>query len=319
MRNTVSDEARDDVRRDGGTDGGREGPRPQLWYVYAVTRATAAGATVPELRGLDDAPVHTLDDGGLAAVASPVRAEDFAEEPLRAHLSDLDWLERTARGHQRVVDGLLSTGCVLPLRLATVCRDTTGVRRLLTGNRAGLEAAIERLDGCAEWGVTLYADAPATDAAATDADAGVPSSRPPERGTPAAPASGREYLRRRRARARASEDAERRATRTARATHEALSAAAERSRLHPPQDARLSGEPGQNLLNAAYLVRRDQERRFTALAGRLAGGGLGGQRIRLSGPWAPYSFTAAALDEALDGGTGGGTGGGPDGVDGSPQ
>ncbi|MDT0317833.1 GvpL/GvpF family gas vesicle protein [Streptomyces millisiae] len=269
----MRDDTHDDTERD------------QLWYVYAVTRARGADSVREELRGLDGAPVHALRDGALAAVASPVRAADFAEEPLRAHLEDLGWLERTARGHQRVVDGLLSTGCVLPMRLATVCRDPAGVRRLLTGNRAGLEAAIERLDGCAEWGVKMYAEpscATPSDSAATNP-----------------PASGRDYLRRRWEDARAAEEAARNAAEAAREVHETLTAAAERARLHPPQDPRLSGEPGQNVLNSAYLVPREREREFSALAGRLAGR-LTAHRLTLSGPWAPYSFGAAAAGATAD-------------------
>jgi hypothetical protein len=106
-------------------------------------------------------------------------------------------------------------------------------------------------------------------------------------------ASGREYQRLRGQRRREAGDAWRRAEAAVREVHEALADAADGARLHPPQDPRLSGEPGQNLLNGAYLVRRDDEPAFTALAGRLAGTTTG-LRLRLSGPWVPYSFTAAA-------------------------
>ncbi|TDC24855.1 GvpL/GvpF family gas vesicle protein [Streptomyces sp. 8K308] len=256
-----------------------------MWYVYAVTRFEGAESVRQDLRGFGGGQVHAVRNGALAAVASQVRATDFAEEPLRSHLEDLGWVERTARGHQRVVDGLLSAGCVLPMRLATVCRDTAGVHRLLTENRARFEAAIESLEGRAEWGVKVYAD---------------PSSAAPSDGpATTAPASGRDYLRRRRESVRATDDASTRAAEAVREVHDALSAAAERSRLHPPQDPRLSGEPGQNLLNAAYLVPRDREQEFSALAARLAGR-LPGQRVTLSGPWAPYSFSSTAAGATDD-------------------
>ncbi|WP_326599822.1 GvpL/GvpF family gas vesicle protein [Streptomyces sp. NBC_01803] len=247
-----------------------------LWYVYAVTRGGAGDELPAGLRGVDDGPPAAVPDDGLAAVVSRVPARDFAEEPLRARLTDLAWLERTARGHQRVVDGLLAGGGVLPLRLATVCRDEAGIRRLLTVNHARFTAALDRLDGRAEWGVKVYADPPAPGSARAPA---------------AKPASGRDYLRQRGRQRQAEGGTRREAEDAVRSVHDALVRAAEGARLHPPQDARLSGEPGQNLLNGAYLVRREDGQAFCALAGELAGR-LTGLRLSLTGPWAPYSFTA---------------------------
>ncbi|WP_234347760.1 GvpL/GvpF family gas vesicle protein [Streptomyces specialis] len=255
-----------------------------LRYVYAITR-DGAGPLPGGLRGVDDGPLTAVARDGLAAVVSPVADRDFAEEPLRARLEDLAWLERTARAHQRVVDGLTGAdGGVLPLRLATVCRDEAGVLRLLAVNHDRFAAALDRLDGRAEWGVKVYADP------ADAAPAAVPAARP---------ASGRDYLRQR-GRQRQAEGAARQAAEEAvRSVHDTLARAAEGTRLHPPQAARLSGEPGQNLLNGAYLVRREDSRAFCALAGELAGR-LTGLRLSLTGPWAPYSFaaTAGAAEEA---------------------
>ncbi|MEO3749919.1 GvpL/GvpF family gas vesicle protein [Streptomyces sp. B6B3] len=274
-----------------------------LWYVYAVT--PAGGADPPPgpggpgryphpaelLTGVAGGQVRAVPEGELAAVVSPVAAEDFAEGPLRAHLEDLRWLERTARDHQHVVDALLSAGCVVPLRLATVCRGTAGVRRLVAEHRELFATAVTRLDGRAEWGLKINVDPPSSHDA--------PMAAEPANGDAGRPASGRDYLRRRREQRQRAEDAWRLAEAAAREVHEALAATAERTRLHPPQDARLSGEPGRNLLNAAYLVPRHRESEFAELAGQLAGE-VTGLRITLSGPWAPYSFTTDAAEVSAE-------------------
>ncbi len=263
-----------------------------LWYVYAVTRASGAGPLAARLTGVAGGQVRAIREDELAAVASRVSAVDFAEGPLRANLEDLRWLERTARDHQHVVDALLSAGGVVPLRLATVCHGTTGVRRLLAENRELFETAVVRLDGRAEWGLKIHVDPPSD-----HAPRGAPANGAPTNGAPTRPASGRDYLRRRREQRQRAEDAWRLAEAAAHEVHVALAAAAERTRQHPPQDARLSGEPGRNLLNAAYLVPRHRESEFAELAGQLAGE-VTGLRITLSGPWAPYSFTADAAGAA---------------------
>ncbi|MDT0305825.1 GvpL/GvpF family gas vesicle protein [Streptomyces sp. DSM 44917] len=270
------------IRQGSDESGPRPGRRPEgaageLWYVYAVSRAEEAPAPPP-----DGPPGLTaVTEAGLAALASPVPAAEFGEGPLRERLEDLAWLERTARGHQRVVNALAASGrCVVPLRLATVCLDPDGVRRLLAEHRERFAAAVERLDGRAEWGVKIYAAAP---------QAEQPEDPP---GTGNVP-SGRDYLRRRARQRRSAEEGWREVRARAHEAHTALAGAAERCRLHPPQDPRLSGESGQNLLNGAYLVPRTREDPFRALVAELAGT-LPGVRLSLTGPWVPYSFAGLA-------------------------
>lgn len=258
---------------------------PSLLYAYAVTRKV--DCRLPEsLRGVGDVPVHLVADGDLAAVVSPVPAADFEEAPLRAHLEDMQWLERTARDHQQVVDAVAATACALPMRMATVYRGEHGVRRMLAEDRERWESALAMLDGRDEWGVKMYASAegsagPAPETVSAAADAG--DSR--------RPVSGRDYLRRRQEARQAREESRQHAEGWARQAHEELAKLAEHTRLHRPQDARLSGAKGENLLNGAYLVPRSEAGAFTALVGELADRAAR-LRIELTGPWAPYSFTS---------------------------
>ncbi|MGP4004284.1 GvpL/GvpF family gas vesicle protein [Streptomyces sp. 8N706] len=252
-----------------------------LEYAYAVVRA--ADRLPEDLQGVGGAPVTTVVEDGIAAVVSPVPAADFEEEPLRAHLEDMRWLELTARSHQQVVDAVAAMGCALPLRLATVCRGEEGVRRMLAADRERFESAFAALDGRDEWGVKMYADIGPDSGA--DGSAAV-------NGT-ARPSSGRDYLRLRQQYRRAREDSRRQAEDGAREAHEALSGLAEHTRLHRPQDAQLSGATGQNILNGAYLVPREDAGAFAALVGELADRAVG-LRVELTGPWAPYSFTGVA-------------------------
>jgi hypothetical protein len=60
-------------------------------------------------------------------------------------------------------------------------------------------------------------------------------------------------------------------------------------RFHRLQDPRLSGVPGNNVLNAAYLVDAASIETFVALA-RSLDGDLADARVEITGPWPPYSF-----------------------------
>ncbi|MGP3988798.1 GvpL/GvpF family gas vesicle protein [Streptomyces sp. 3N207] len=246
----------------------------ELRYVYAVT-APLEAPLADGVRGVCGSAPYTVHHAGLRAVVSRVPEADFAEEPLRAHLEDLGWLEETARAHQAVVDALTAVTCPLPLRLATVYRDDDGVRRALEAGREQFSHTLDRLAGRVEWGVKVHAQQEPAPAAAS---------------APAA-SSGREFLRRRRQEVTSRENALQEAEELGRTLHAALTAQAEDARVYPAQNPQLSRTPGQNLLNAAYLVPRERSEEFVTRVERL-GAHDPSVRVELTGPWAPYSFAA---------------------------
>ncbi|MFE2048704.1 GvpL/GvpF family gas vesicle protein [Streptomyces sp. NPDC059459] len=246
-----------------------------LRYVYAVCRPFGA-ALQAQLTGVAGDPPRLLPHGDLVAVVSHVPEADFSEEALRAHLEDLDWLSGTARAHQQVIDALTAVTTPLPLRLATVFRDDSGVRVMMEERAETFSNRLDRLEGRVEWGVKVYVE-PDQERAPGPAQAA------PK------PASGRDYLRQRRMQTRANEDLWTRAEGFATRLHETLSDRADDARLHAPQNPSLSGAAGRNVLNAAYLVRRDVSEEFVEMVDRTKDD-VPGMRVELTGPWAAYSF-----------------------------
>ncbi|GAA3844810.1 GvpL/GvpF family gas vesicle protein [Streptomyces sp. NPDC003631] len=247
-----------------------------LRYVYAVCRPLSAPLQA-QLTGVAGIPARQLEHHGLIAVLSLVPEEDFAEEPLKEHLEDLEWLTATARAHQNVVDALTGVTTPLPLRLGTVFRDDSGVRVMIEEREEDFRHALDRLEGRVEWGVKVYVEQEEEKEAVEE--------RPAAR-----PASGRDYLRQRRRRTAAHEQRGQKADEFAARLHEALSGYAEDARLHAPQNATLSGATGRNVLNASYLVPRSRSEEFVELVDR-AEDDTPGVRVELTGPWAAYSFT----------------------------
>ncbi|MBW8817214.1 MAG: GvpL/GvpF family gas vesicle protein [Streptomyces sp.] len=246
-----------------------------LRYVYAVCRPFGTPLQA-QLAGVAGDPPRLLHHHGLVAVVSHVPERDFAEEPLRRHLEDLEWLTGTVRAHQSVIDALTVVTTPLPLRLGTVFRDDSGVRVMIEEREEGFRRTLDRLQGRVEWGVKVYVE--------TAAPAGAEATEAPEK-----PASGRDYLRQRRQRVRSNEDRWQQAEAFATRLHEKLSAYAEDARLHAPQNPTLSGASGQNVLNAAYLVPRGESEEFVEMVDRTKDD-VPGMRVELTGPWAAYSF-----------------------------
>ncbi len=256
-----------------------------LRYVYAVCRPFGTPLQA-QLTGVAGDPPRMLHHHGLVAVVSHVPERDFAEGPLHKHLEDLDWLTATARAHQGVIDALTVVTTPLPLRLGTVFRDDSGVRVMMEEREDAFRRTLDRLQGRVEWGVKVYVEADTADKAESG-----------EHGTPPEkPASGRDYLRQRRTAVRTNETRWQQAEAFANRLHETLSAHAENSRLHAPQNPALSGVSGQNVLNAAYLVSRTASEEFVELVDRTKGE-VPGMRVELTGPWAAYSFAGESPGE----------------------
>ncbi|WP_030346742.1 GvpL/GvpF family gas vesicle protein [Streptomyces sp. NRRL S-1022] len=245
-----------------------------LRYVYAVCRPFGTPLQA-ELTGVAGAPPALLHHHGLVAVVSTVPEADFSEDALKSNLENLDWLAATARAHQGVVDALTTVTTPLPLRLATVFRNDSAVRTMIEAREEDFRRLLDRLHGRVEWGVKVYME---------------PEPAEPVPATAARPASGRDYLRSRRRHSHEQEERWQRAERFAHSLHERLAEQAEEFRIHRPQNSALSGTPGQNVLNAAYLVPRAHSEEFVELVDRTKDEAPG-MRVELTGPWAAYSFS----------------------------
>ncbi|MCQ4044240.1 GvpL/GvpF family gas vesicle protein [Streptantibioticus rubrisoli] len=263
----------------------------QLCYAYAVVRSSdpPERTALADVRGVAGAPVTLVRSGAVAAVVSAVPREEFSEAALKVGLEDIRWLEATARAHHLVIETLAAHTTVLPMRLATVYLDEDRVREMLRERETTFTTLLDRLADHVEWGVKVYAEVPP----ASPPDP-VAAGRPADEANP-----GRAYLRSRRHQRQEREDAWRLAEEAVRRTEEqARGLAVERTR-HRPQEGGLAQAPGENVSNDAYLVPRRLSEEFRSRMLHAADG-LHGIRVEVTGPWAPYSFTAPLAPDAQE-------------------
>lgn len=240
----------------------------ELLYLYGIVSAGAAGR-MDGLRGIDGAPLRAIVEAGLAAAVSAVAPAEFESAPLNENVRSASWLEPRAAAHQEVNAALLErTEAVLPLAFGTVFRGEERVGELLRSRTDELEARIARVRGRAEWVVTL------------ERLASVPAAAP----QPAAAASGREYLQRRREERRG-RAASQEATARARA---ALETRLREVGVEVAPEPILSG-PGPVAGRWSVLLDRSAadglRRSLEAFEREWSAEGLG---ARATGPWPPY-------------------------------
>lgn len=253
-------------------------------YAYCVVRseaapdATAAPPGPPgasAARALEIAP-------GLWLIAAAVPLPDYAAEALEERLGDLEWVSSRALAHEAVIEHFAAPPRrfdLVPLPLFTLFAGEERARAAMAARRPQLERALDRVAGCAEWGVKVLADPQAR----TAPDAAAP------------PRSGTEFLQRKvRARAAAQDRAARARTEAA-VLYSALAATARAAVSKPPP----AGSAGSRLLlDAAFLIAHgdapDLERRVAAQTGAL---GAVGCSVTLTGPWPPYHFVGGDGEE----------------------
>ena len=91
-------------------------------------------------------------------MVSRVPLSEFGDEHLKQNLERMDWLERTARGHEAVMENMSTQTTMIPMRICTLFRGQASVREMLTREAEPLADALDRLAGRSEWGVKALAD-----------------------------------------------------------------------------------------------------------------------------------------------------------------
>jgi Gas vesicle synthesis protein GvpL/GvpF len=253
-------------------------------YVYGIVRSDTPADAFDEVRGVDaTSPISLLREGDLAAVTGSVALSEFGEAALAENLRNPQWLEEKVRAHDRVLEAACENGTVLPFRFGAIYRGEQQVRSLLAERRDFLQT-LARLDGAVELGVKAFLDRTA-----------LHDRLGRGRGLADEPASGgRAYMERRQLERELEEEVRRLAAEAAADSHERLSAAALEGRLSPLPRPELSSEEGEIVLNAAYLVRRDEGDRLREAVAELERSAEGDIRYRVTGPWPPYNFVEEA-------------------------
>ena len=254
-------------------------------YVYGVVSADEAGP--PEgVRGID--PSHlttTVEAEGLFAVVSLVPLADFDEKPLRERLTDMGWLERTARTHEEVLEVIGRERTLIPMRLCSIYRDQEGVEEMLRREADALQTGLDHLRGRTEWGVKVFADRTAMAPGASPLAESVADDQTAE---------GTAYLHRRRDEHRQLERADQELEDACQEIHSGLGAFAADARVLPVQRPEVTGYEGEMILNAAYLVSDQEHEEFVAELDRLREG-FEALELILTGPWPAYNFVPGPI------------------------
>ena len=243
--------------------------------------------------GVGGAPVEVVEVAGLSVLGSELDVERYGPRVWQEKGQDPAWLTQVATEHHAVLQAVVEQGDVLPLRLPSLYLDRAAADRALSGEAESLRSALEALRGHVEVAVKVYLSEGTAEGTAEGAPEGNAADASDAADGQSAPLRGRDYLARRASEKTRKEEARERRHQAVLDLHEALADGSTHAVVSPAQDPSLSGRAEPMLLNAAYLVPRDQLEGFHGLTERAAEC-VAKQSlvVELSGPWPPYSFTS---------------------------
>jgi hypothetical protein len=266
-------------------------------YLYCFTRCGA----VREIKaaGVDErGTVTTLETDAVAAVFSTVSLCEFAGDDAPSKTQDLQWIIPRACRHERVIEEVMRTAPVFPVRFGTVFSSDRVLKKFLAEKSAEVARILDWLSDKEEWAVKGFVD---LDRAKQWLMASDPVLAEHRRRLPDAP--GARYFQQKRLDAK-TEEAVRLWRRGVVSQVQALLAphAVDACPLRP-QPRNLTGRDAEMIFNAAYLMLRSDIDTFREQVARVgATYAEQGLTLEVSGPWPPYNFCPPlreGQDEAL--------------------
>ena len=130
-------------------------PDETLVYLYGIV---AAGAPDPpaSLAGIGGGAVRLVRAGGLAAIASDVRAQEYSERALAAGLTDVGWAGARAAEHERVLTWFVDRTTVVPSSPFSLHESEERLVQRLAEQAPAMLDALRRLEGHEELGVRVW-------------------------------------------------------------------------------------------------------------------------------------------------------------------
>ena len=133
----------------------------KLHYLYCVTKDNLPTFNFEDLGIV----VRSICFQGICAIVSEVLPEDFSEDNLKKNLTDMGWVEKNIRLHEKVIETVLKNSClpdrqacVIPFKFGTLFNTEENLKIMLKQHTDKFKTTLKHLEGKEEWGVKVYCD-----------------------------------------------------------------------------------------------------------------------------------------------------------------
>lgn len=255
-------------------------------YVYCIIEN--AGPLRLRVKGIDHRhAIYTVSHDGISAVVSEVPLGQFSEEGITEHLKDMKWVESKARAHETVIERVMQSRTVIPMKFCTIFKTEEGVKAMLGELHQEFKTTLYKLKGKEEWGVKVYSDPEILSQQIARSNQGLMDF---DREIGSSPTGKAYLLRKKRDEWLAEELSQKRSQYSEEGFRrlEPLSCESRINRLLPKE---VTEKKDEMILNAAYLMEKGKVRSFLSdvesLKKEYTRQGI---TFECTGPWPPYNF-----------------------------
>jgi len=259
------------------------------YYVYSIVGGDSAQPIeeLPE-EGIDPGyPVYALPYQGIQAIVSKVSLGEFGQAELEANLNDMKWVEAKVYAQQGVLEKVLASRTLIPMRFCAIYRSKSRLQEMLAWHYDDFVAALARVEGKQEWGVKIYCDSETLAKQIEETSDRVKDLKKEM----ASKSSGAAYFLKKKLEETVAQEMDSVSDDYAQRSHDRLANYAKEFTVNPLQSKEITGKKERMLLNGAYLVTEEEVPAFRAEFESLGKeyGDLGFS-YEMTGPWPPYNF-----------------------------
>lgn len=257
----------------------------QIFYVYGVAAGPLDLDRAPS--GVEETAVCAEEEGGLIALYSLLDSGIYAGGEAEARAGDVEWIGPRAVAHDNVLTWASDAVDLVPFPMLTLFSSGAALRGMLREQRASLAETLGRVRGAREYALRVFQAGGQMDDRALAAMS--PTIAELERVAAGAAPGQRYLLERKLERARRDERVRVSAAVVSEVVSTLSAHAAEMVRSPLPTPS--ADSDGRAVLDASFLVKRDELDGFSAAVGELANQhGPSGFRFEFTGPWPAYHF-----------------------------
>lgn len=253
-------------------------------YLYCFFAGPPAVAPEQGLEGTH--PTGVLSYRDVCALVSCVPLPEYNEQTLNRRLADLPWLTARVKRHEEIVRAVRGLHPVIPVKFGTIYLSAARVLEALQRHYQEFRAFLTFIRDKEEWGMKVFANGepehtlPDASALTCELDRKLATATPGEA----------YFLRKKRHNLLRQHVLQRLDALSHQIYQQVLSWCVE-GRRNTLLSQRATGQAGEMILNAAFLLAQPEvgafKHQLDALAAGYAGAGLA---FELSGPWPPYNF-----------------------------
>ncbi len=224
---------------------------------------------------------------GFQVVVKNVSSEDYSEAYFKNKVSDLPWLDKQVREHIAVISNFMQIGTVIPFKFGTIYHSVSNLTLFLHQYSNSLQDQLLHLENKEEWSVKMYGDIPIMSKKidqlsmeAAKIENQIQSSTP-----------GKAFLLKKKKQLFVEEEIESICIKKSEFILDLLKLESFAFNLNVLQTKEITGRVDEMILNACFLVKRNDLQRFQKVIAQYQDSILSdGFKMETTGPWPPFSF-----------------------------